>query len=198
MCLSQGSGEVEERGLKLNSQSPICFLLQGSVSTQIILTSTEIPVYKAHSSLTGTRELTGTNRNLVSWRNKGKYRRSLEHTILSENGEYMLKRLKIQLQGSPAPQILDNLSIRKIVTNFIYFFLFYFFQIVTNFNSLNKIRIHESIQIKLNKGEEIELFLTIQSQLIKEEIIALENDFSIVRGVNDSGKNSWMLKQIKF
>ena len=63
---------------------------------------------------------------------------------------------------------------------------------------MNKIRIHESIQIKLNKGEEIELFLTIQSQLIKEEIIALENDFSIVRGVNDSGKNSWMLKQIKF
>lgn len=91
---------------------------------------TEIPLYKAHSSLTGTRELTGTNRNLVSWRSKGKYRRSLEHTILSENGEYMLKRLKIQLQGSPAPQILDNLSIRKIVTNF---------------NSLNKVKIHESI-----------------------------------------------------
>lgn len=95
----------------------------------------------------------------------------------------MLKRLKIQLQGSPAPQILDNLSIRKIVTNL---------------NSLNKIRIHESIQIKLNKGEEIELFLTIQSQLIKEEKTALENDFSIVRGITDSGKNSWMPNQIKF
>lgn len=59
---------------------------------------------------------------------------------------------------------------------------------------MNKI-IHESIQIKLNKGEEIELFLTIQ--FIKEEIIALEND-STVRGVTDSGKNSWRLKQIKF
>lgn len=148
-------------------------LLQESISTHIILTSTAISVYKAHSSLTGTR---------VSWRNKSKYRRSLGHSILSEVGEYMLKRLKIQLQGSPAPQILDNLSIRKIATHV---------------NSLSKI-IHESIQIKLNKGEEIELFLTIQSQFIKEEIIALENDFSIVRGVTDSGKNTWRLKQIKF
>lgn len=86
-------------------------LLQESISTHTILTSTESSVYKAHSSLTGTR---------VSWRNKSKYRRSPGHSMLSEVGEYMLKRFKIQLQGSPAPQILDNLSIRKIATHLIH------------------------------------------------------------------------------
>lgn len=136
-------------------------------------------VYKSHSSLTGTR---------VSWRS-GVNTRGAWNILFcqkmrkcSENGEYVSKRLKTQLQGSPTPHILDNLSIKKIEIDF---------------NSLNKIRVHQSILIKLNKGEETEFFLTVQCQVINvEERIALENDFSIIRGITASGKNHWMLKQV--
>ena len=80
-----------------------------------MLIGTEILVYKSHSSLIGTR---------VSWRNGVNTRRAWNILFCqkmrkcSENGEYVSKRLKIQLQGSPAPQILDNLSIKKIVIDF--------------------------------------------------------------------------------
>ena len=80
-----------------------------------MLIGTEILVYKSHSSLIGTR---------VSWRNGVNTQRAWNILFCqkmrkcSENGEYVSKRLKIQLQGSPAPQILDNLSIKKIVIDF--------------------------------------------------------------------------------